>query len=838
MWNPPLRILVSGSEQSGKSTLIGHLLYKCGHLEAETMETLWKQKVEQGKSYRQLLETLQQVQKSGETPGRRNYKSPKYEVTIADPPSRVGMYRSCSLQDQEKVDCLLFVISAEKRDFEKRWHMTKKQILVASKQVKQLVVCVNKMDSSTPEPYSCNRYNDIVGKVWDWLWAWDRDPGRVLFFPISALYGDNLQEPSLKMTWFCRWEILREGGGLVKGTTLQQFLDAVSACHLKPDLLCTPLGQDSYSETKSTPERRALDTPDSAEPPLCPRPPKNPRSHFPSGRSGYKLCPGPSRTTRYELPPRFLRIFKPNPHPGSSTSSSGQDPCPGTSGNSRPDSHPGPSTSSSGQDPCPGTSGNSRPDSHPGPSTSSSGQDPYPGTSGNSRPDSHPGLSTSSSGQDPCPGTSGNSSPDSHPGLSTSSSGQDPCPGTSGNSRPDSHPGSSTSSSGQDPCPGTSGNSRPDSHPGPSTSSSGQDPCPGTSGNSRPDSHPGPSTSSSGQDPCPGTSGNSTHDPHPGPLTSSSGQDLCPGTSRNSRPDPHPGPSTSSSGQDLCPGTSRNSTPDPHPGPLTSSSRLDLYPRPSRSSRHNLPGAGPERRPSSAIPLSSPASRSDTRVSLEEKELVLMEEDTRSPGVPRGSWGNLIGPPLLLCPTHGLPVLFPSPYPFPYPLPPAPLQQGPRFPGPDPVYQLPLLGEASWAPVSNAMSPHSQSPPASWDPLMQQAPSPPSSTPFQQPPAQAVPFISQPFVPLDSFHAPPGPQGHFPPPPYVPAPQAFPNPWPQTPYHAQDFPWAQARSGPLPLHSLPGQGSPASPLSIRVVLQPASGPRRFPSAMEASATAI
>ncbi|CAI5787956.1 Hypothetical predicted protein [Podarcis lilfordi] len=242
MRNPPLRILVSGSEESGKSTLVGHLLYKCGHLKAETMETLWKQKVEQGKSYRQLLQTLQQVQKRGAAPGRGHYKSPTYDVTIAEPPSRVGMYRSCCLQGQQKVDCLLFVISAEKRDFEMRWHMTQKQILLASKlPVKQLVVCVNKMDSSTPEPYSCDRYKYIVGKVWDWLWAWDRDPRKVLFLPISALYGDNLQEPSLKMTWFCRWEILRERGGMVKGTTLQQFLDTFPACHLKPDLLYTPL---------------------------------------------------------------------------------------------------------------------------------------------------------------------------------------------------------------------------------------------------------------------------------------------------------------------------------------------------------------------------------------------------------------------------------------------------------------------------------------------------------------------------------------------------------------------------------------------------------------------
>lgn len=61
--------------------------------------------------------------------------------------------------------------------------------------VKQLIVGINKMDSTEPN-YSQKRYEEIVKEVSTYIKKIGYNPDTVAFVPISGWNGDNMLEPS------------------------------------------------------------------------------------------------------------------------------------------------------------------------------------------------------------------------------------------------------------------------------------------------------------------------------------------------------------------------------------------------------------------------------------------------------------------------------------------------------------------------------------------------------------------------------------------------------------------------------------------------------------------
>ena len=72
--------------------------------------------------------------------------------------------------------------------------------------VKQLIVGVNKMDSTEPA-YSEKRYDEIVKEVSAYIKKIGYNPATVPFVPISGWHGDNMLEPSPNVSapqwWGC-----------------------------------------------------------------------------------------------------------------------------------------------------------------------------------------------------------------------------------------------------------------------------------------------------------------------------------------------------------------------------------------------------------------------------------------------------------------------------------------------------------------------------------------------------------------------------------------------------------------------------------------------------------
>uniref|UniRef100_A0A8C8HLT0 Tr-type G domain-containing protein n=1 Tax=Oncorhynchus tshawytscha TaxID=74940 RepID=A0A8C8HLT0_ONCTS len=128
-----------------------------------------------------------------------------------------------------QADCAVLIVAAGAGEFEadisKNGQTREHALLAYTLGVKQLIVGVNKMDSTEPN-YSQKRYEEIVKEVSTYIKKIGYNPDTVAFVPISGWNGDNMLEASPNMTWFKGWKITRKDGN-ASGTTLLEALDAI-----------------------------------------------------------------------------------------------------------------------------------------------------------------------------------------------------------------------------------------------------------------------------------------------------------------------------------------------------------------------------------------------------------------------------------------------------------------------------------------------------------------------------------------------------------------------------------------------------------------------------------
>ncbi|TRY64842.1 hypothetical protein DNTS_022246 [Danionella cerebrum] len=168
-----INLVIIGHVDSGKSTTTGHLVYKCGGIDYRTIE--------------------------------------KYENAAA------------------QADAALLIVSAAKGEFEagiSRSGQTREHALLAyTLGVKQLIVCVNKMDLTEPQ-YSQKRFDEVVKNVSVFIKKIGFEIGAVPFIPISGWSGENMIVPSQKMQWFRGWKLKRKESHS-NGRTLLEVLDSL-----------------------------------------------------------------------------------------------------------------------------------------------------------------------------------------------------------------------------------------------------------------------------------------------------------------------------------------------------------------------------------------------------------------------------------------------------------------------------------------------------------------------------------------------------------------------------------------------------------------------------------
>uniref|UniRef100_A0A8C6F5G3 Tr-type G domain-containing protein n=1 Tax=Monodon monoceros TaxID=40151 RepID=A0A8C6F5G3_MONMO len=221
-----INIVVIRHVDSGKSTTTGHLIYKCGGIDKRTIEKFEKEAAEMGKGsfkYAWVLDKLKAECERGITIDISLWKfeTSKYYVTIIDAPGHREFIKNM-ITGTSQADCAVLIVAAGVGEFEsgisKNGQTREHGLLAYTLGVKQLIVGVNKMDSTEP-PYSQKRYEEIVKEVSTYIKKIGYNPDTVAFVPISGWNGDNMLEPSANMPWFKGWRVTRKGGN-ASGTTL------------------------------------------------------------------------------------------------------------------------------------------------------------------------------------------------------------------------------------------------------------------------------------------------------------------------------------------------------------------------------------------------------------------------------------------------------------------------------------------------------------------------------------------------------------------------------------------------------------------------------------------
>uniref|UniRef100_A0A8D2IUC1 Elongation factor 1-alpha n=1 Tax=Varanus komodoensis TaxID=61221 RepID=A0A8D2IUC1_VARKO len=228
-----INIVVIGHVDSGKSTTTGHLIYKCGGIDKRTIEKFEKEAAEMGKGsfkYAWVLDKLKAERERGITIDISLWKfeTTKYYITIIDAPGHRDFIKNM-ITGTSQADCAVLIVAAGVGEFEagisKNGQTREHALLAYTLGVKQLIVGINKMDSTEPA-YSEKRYDEIVKEVSAYIKKIGYNPGTVPFVPISGWHGDNMLEPSPNMPWFKGWKVERKEGN-ASGVSLLEALDTI-----------------------------------------------------------------------------------------------------------------------------------------------------------------------------------------------------------------------------------------------------------------------------------------------------------------------------------------------------------------------------------------------------------------------------------------------------------------------------------------------------------------------------------------------------------------------------------------------------------------------------------
>jgi elongation factor 1-alpha len=217
-----VNLVVIGHVDAGKSTTTGHLIYKCGGIDKRVIEKFEKEAAELGKSsfkYAWVLDKLKAERERGITIDIALWKfeSPKFHFTIIDAPGHRDFIKNM-ITGTSQADVAILIIASGQGEFEagisKEGQTREHALLAFTLGVKQMIVCMNKMDDSSVK-YAESRYTEIKDEASAYLKKVGYKPAKIPFIPISGWNGDNMIEKSSNMPWY-------------KGPTLLEALDNVN----------------------------------------------------------------------------------------------------------------------------------------------------------------------------------------------------------------------------------------------------------------------------------------------------------------------------------------------------------------------------------------------------------------------------------------------------------------------------------------------------------------------------------------------------------------------------------------------------------------------------------
>jgi sulfate adenylyltransferase subunit 1 len=196
---PTLRIATAGSVDDGKSTLIGRLLHDTKTVFEDQLAALEKASRRYGDGERNLAlltDGLRAEREQGITidVAHRYFATPQRSFIIADTPGH-AQYTRNMVTGASTADLAIVLVDARYGVLEQ----TRRHAFIASLLgVKTIALAVNKMDLVG---WDEGDYDVVVKDLGGYVESLPA-PVPMVPFPISALHGDNVVEPSVNSPWY------------------------------------------------------------------------------------------------------------------------------------------------------------------------------------------------------------------------------------------------------------------------------------------------------------------------------------------------------------------------------------------------------------------------------------------------------------------------------------------------------------------------------------------------------------------------------------------------------------------------------------------------------------
>ncbi|XP_014290235.1 protein HBS1 [Halyomorpha halys] len=204
-----LHMVVIGHVDAGKSTLMGHLLYKLGHISSKVMHKFEQESKKIGKQsfiYAWILDETGEERSRGITMdvGQSKFETNTKIVTLLDAPGHKDFIPNM-ITGAAQADVSLLVVDSTRGEFETGFEsggQTREHaLLVRSLGVSQICVVVNKLDTVS---WSEERFLEIQNKLGAFLKQAGFKERDISFVPCSGLSGENLTEKS-KLPELNKW---------------------------------------------------------------------------------------------------------------------------------------------------------------------------------------------------------------------------------------------------------------------------------------------------------------------------------------------------------------------------------------------------------------------------------------------------------------------------------------------------------------------------------------------------------------------------------------------------------------------------------------------------------
>ena len=194
-----LRLVITGSVDDGKSTLIGRLLYDSKQILTDQLEALRtaseRRNGERGLDLSLLTDGLRAEREQGITidVAYRYFRTPHRRFIIADTPGHESYTRNM-VTGASTADLAVILIDARRGVVEQ----TRRHAFIASLLgIRHLVVCVNKMDLVG---YAEERFEQVERGFREFCARLEATD--VTFIPTSAVHGENVVDRSAHMPWY------------------------------------------------------------------------------------------------------------------------------------------------------------------------------------------------------------------------------------------------------------------------------------------------------------------------------------------------------------------------------------------------------------------------------------------------------------------------------------------------------------------------------------------------------------------------------------------------------------------------------------------------------------